>query len=190
MSEPPGRKQPTNARGDPNRAEARGRGQLGAITDLQTNDYRYNQPQSDIGIDCAGMADGTAPLWDPHNVTTLMPKKRVTEEDKEEMNRKFQGSMEEGDQGDLGLEARGAVMMTAALQGAVDGTIANNVQQRQCTGGDGGTSWMHIYAWCKKMNSAGACSALKRVRTMPDGDKLQAALRGARWPHTDIPTGI
>jgi len=47
---------------------------------------------TDLGIDCADMADGTAPLWDPHTVTTLRPKKGVTEEDKMEMNQRFQGS--------------------------------------------------------------------------------------------------
>ena len=51
---------------------------------------------TDIGIDCAGMANGTAPRWDPHTVTTLRSKKGVTEEDREEMNRKFQGSMAPG----------------------------------------------------------------------------------------------
>ena len=35
-----------------------------------------------------------------------------------------------------------------------------------------------------------ACCALKRMRTMPARDKLQEALEGAKWPHTDIPTGI
>ena len=29
---------------------------------------------TDTGIDCAGMANGTAPLWDPHTVTTLRTK--------------------------------------------------------------------------------------------------------------------
>ena len=51
------------------------------------------------------------------------------EEDREEMNRKFQGNMEAGEQGEWDLESRGASMMTA-LQEAMDGTIANKVQQK------------------------------------------------------------
>ena len=146
---------------------------------------------TDIGIDCAGMANGTAPLWDPHTVTTLQAKKGVTEEDREEMNRKFQEAMEAGEQGGKGLEARGAAMMTA-LQEAMDGTIANKVQQQYpkwAATTEYREGWGHkLDAWCKRMNNA--CCALKKMRTMPDRDKLREALEGAKWPHSDIPTGI
>ena len=104
---------------------------------------------TDIGIDCAGMANGTAPLWDPHTVTTLRAKKGVTEEDRAEMNRKFQGSMDAGEQGALDLDSRGATT-TIALQEAMEGqsrTRYNNStpsgQQRQSAGRDGATGWMH-----------------------------------------------
>ena len=146
---------------------------------------------TDIGIDCADMADGTAPLWDPHTVTTLRPKKGVTEEDKMEMNQRFQGSMGEADQGVMNLEDRGAAMI-AALQGAMDGTIANKVQQqypRWAATTEYREGWGHsLDTWCKRMN--GACCALKKMRTVPDRDKLKEALDKARWPHPDIPTGI
>ena len=136
---------------------------------------------TDIGIDCAGMANGTAPLWDPHTVTTLSAKKGVTEEDREEMNRKFQSSMEAGEQGELDLESRGATMMTA-LQEAMDGTIANKVQQQYpkwAATTEYREGWGHkLDAWCKRMNTA--CSALQKMRRMPDRDKLREALEGAR----------
>ena len=141
---------------------------------------------TDIVIDCAGMANRTAPLWDPHTVTTLQAKKGVTEEDREEMNRKFQGTMEAGEQGELDLEVRGAYMM-AALQEATDGTIANKVQQQYpkwAATTEYREGWGHnlkLDAWCKRMNNA--CSALKRMRTMPASDRDKLGTH--RHPHGD-----
>ena len=100
------------------------------------------------------------------------------------MSRKPQGIMEAGEQGGLGLESRGATMM-AAPQEAMDGTIANKVQQQhpkwEATP-EYRKGWGHKRgAWCKRMN--GACGALRKVKAMPDrGNRREAPC----FPHPRV----
>ena len=142
---------------------------------------------ADLPIDCAGLAEGTTPIWSPHSVKklTILPEAEVSDEAKEAFTAKFVG--ESQDMGNKTLDEAGAAML-ANLYSAASETIAVEKTMRypkKVSHTPYSEGWgVVLDTWKKRMT--GARWSLKSK----DRTKIRKALQAARWKYPDIPTGI
>ena len=165
----------------------------GAVTATLQGDHL--PVTADIPVDCAGLAEGTTPVWDPHKEKTMRmrPAEEVTDTDKTDYSMRFRWMhtlhryKTITKLGKITLEDTASSLMKGLYE-AAEGSIGEEQTKsypKRVTGRPYRDGWgFKLDAWKERI--IGACRAIyKKDRTL-----IKQQLENAVWTHEDIPLGI